>query len=102
VPSSARAPEELRRRVDELARSGALDQGSGHVFDPTIDAWVQEWSHRIEAEHDARQSVLEQWEAHARAEAERLEQLAAQARQRLAETEQRLARLLNDRETEEV
>lgn len=93
VPMPTEATEQLRQQVDQLATAGALDQGSADVFHPTIDGWVQEWSHRIEAEHDARQSVLQQRELHASVEVERLRLLAELTRRRLAETEHRLARL---------
>lgn len=94
VPEPTDAADMLRARVNRLARADALDEGSGHVFDPTIAAWVQEWAHRTEAEHEARQNVLQQREVQARAEVQRLRELTELARRRLAETEQRLAWLL--------
>jgi hypothetical protein len=99
APMPTEATDLLRQQVDELATAGALDQGSADVFHPTIDAWVQEWSHRIEAEHDARQSVLQQREIHASAEVERLRLLAELARQRLAGSAHRLALLRREADT---
>jgi hypothetical protein len=84
----------LRARVNQLARAGALDQGSGHVFDPMIAAWVEQWTNRVDSEHDARQSVLQQRVLHAEAELERLRALADLNGRRLAENGQRLAWLL--------
>lgn len=49
---------ELRGRADELARSGAVDEGNGNVFDGTIRSWVDQWGAQVDEEHDARQQRL--------------------------------------------
>jgi hypothetical protein len=90
APEPRDASDVLRARVDELAGADALDEGSAHVFDATVDAWATEWTNRNLAEHLARQSILQQREYRARAEAARLSTLAELAARRLGEAEQRL------------
>lgn len=90
APDPNEASDVLRARVDELARANALDEGSAHVFDATVDAWATEWTNRNLAEHLARQNILQQRENQALAEVARLDTLAGLAARRLAEVEQRL------------
>jgi hypothetical protein len=93
APDLAEAPDKLRRRVTEMARAEALDEGSGHVFDATIDSWVEQWCNRIDAEHHARQSVLQQREEIAAAHIERNRQLVQWVERQLAEVDQEIDRL---------
>lgn len=93
VPDQTEAAADLAARVRRLAASGALDEGSGDVFDALIDAWSQHWENQLSAEHDARVSYLRYREVFADAEATRLDRLAQWARSELRETEQRIGDL---------
>jgi hypothetical protein len=71
APSVEEAAAVLRKRVDELARNGALDEGSGSFFDAMIASWVEQWHNDIDHEHEARQSELHLEQARLKAELER-------------------------------
>jgi len=99
APSLFEAPHELRRRIDELARTGALDEGNGHVFDATIRSWVEQWCDQIQDEYDDQLVELRLREAEVEAEAERREYLADLADRRLEEADDRLRRLQSEFQT---
>jgi hypothetical protein len=100
APSLFEAPHELRRRIDELARAGALDEGNGHVFDATIRSWVEQWCDQIQDEYDDQQVELRLRQAEAEAECERRDYLAELAERQLNEADERLQRLRADVETD--
>jgi len=101
APPLFEAPHELRRRVDELARTGALDEGNGHVFDATIRSWVEQWCDQIQDEYDDQLIELRLREAEAEAECERREYLADLADRQLQEADERLQRLRSEFQTTE-
>jgi hypothetical protein len=93
APSVEDAPATLRARIDALAASGALDEGSGSFFDRMIASWVEQWHNDVDREHEARQSELHLEEARIRAKlAQHLEAELA-AKRRMAELDTEIAGL---------
>lgn len=58
APALDEVPDILDACARRLAESGAVDEGSRAVIDPTLQSWVEQWCTQVDAEHDARQSVL--------------------------------------------
>jgi hypothetical protein len=85
APSVEEASHVLRQRIDDLARSGAIDEGSGSFFDVMIASWVEQWHNDIDNEHEARQSELQLEEARITAELARRRVYEASAQRQLEE-----------------
>ncbi|WP_127504177.1 hypothetical protein [Actinoplanes solisilvae] len=96
APTLYEAPHELRRRIDDLAGAGALDEGNGHVFNATIRSWVEQWCDQIEDEYDEQAVELRLRLAEAEADIERRTYLAELADRQLEEADQRLRRLRDE------
>jgi hypothetical protein len=60
VPSPSEAEEVALRRVDDLHRLGALDEGSRHVFDGLVEGWVAVWKDWRGRDHRERREQLRQ------------------------------------------
>ena len=93
APPIEDAPDRLRARVDELAAAGALDEGNGAIFDPMINSWVQQWHNNVDAEYDARRSLLELSRAEAVADLSRRRARVEWAQIELEEAERRVREL---------
>jgi len=59
APPMPSAEQMIVEYINWLAESGALDEGSGHVLDDTIDAWVRQWAEQANAAHQLRMLVHE-------------------------------------------
>jgi len=94
APGIDQAGERLTRKIRTLSAAGALDEGSGDVFDAVINSWDRQWDARLESEHEARVSYLRQRELLSLAYTLELARLASSARRELAETEQEIEDLM--------
>jgi hypothetical protein len=93
APDVFDAPHVLRRRIDELARGGALDEANGNVCDDQITLWTEQWVDEVQDEYDDRLIELRLREAEAEAEVRRREYLIERSEARLREAEARFDEL---------
>ncbi|MFC0541922.1 hypothetical protein ACFFH7_10550 [Kutzneria chonburiensis] len=85
APEPRAASAEVRERINALIRENAVDDGSRHVLDTTIDSWVDQWNVEVERERIQRESVLHQLESDAKTRAQNLDERAEAIRQEAAE-----------------
>jgi hypothetical protein len=88
APEPRAASAEIRERITALIREEAVDDGSRHVLDTTIDSWVDQWNVEMERERVQRESVLHQLEIDAKTRAENLDEGAKAIRQEAAKFKQ--------------
>jgi hypothetical protein len=89
APEMYDAPHVLRQLIDDLARSGALDEGNGNVCDDLINLWVEQWCDEVQDEYDDRLIELRLRVAEAEAEVRRREYLVERAEAELRRSETR-------------
>ncbi|MEV4349477.1 hypothetical protein AB0J83_33880 [Actinoplanes sp. NPDC049596] len=93
APEMYDAPHVLRQRIDDLARSGALDEGNGNVCDDLINLWVEQWCDEVQDEYDDRLIELRLRVAEAEAEVRRRDYLVERAEAELRRSETRYDQL---------
>jgi len=62
APAIDEAPTRIRQMLTRLATAGGLDEGNAGLCDPTIAQWVEQWGARIDEQHRANQTRLQDYE----------------------------------------
>jgi hypothetical protein len=71
-PEVGAAPDEVRARLDDLARDGRLDEGNAGLLDPEImGSWVPRWQSAVDEWHNSNQIALQDYEGEAAARVQR-------------------------------
>jgi hypothetical protein len=98
APPMGDAGEMIDTIVAKLAKVHAVDEGTGDLLDPVLDAWVDEWHNDIDSKYSAWESVLQLRELEALADVKRYTGYIHWKEQELADLDRQLRALRGEAE----